>query len=329
MILSNKVGAKKIPLKNRRILLFFLILMSFLFIGLAFSDQITKATEKNIILRTHIKSLGISGVDRDINPYFILKNFSVNLINIFKKYDKYESLIIDMDFENFSQLREDRSLALEDGIINKTSLNNVKGRLRIGEKKIKADLRLKGWFLDHIATDRWSLRVKVKNDNIDGIRDFSINGPFTRDFQSSPLIKKAMRFKGILTPRDGYYDVTLNGNNIGVMYFEERYSEQFTDASARPFGPIIYYDEKSKMYTFHDDKKFWANDQNLRFIYSNIINIQKNPKMYLDYLDQNLWAEYLAVSFLFKCFHGNLKENLSFYFHPIEKSIQPISSDNS
>jgi hypothetical protein len=32
---------------------------------------------------------------------------------------------------------------------------------------------------------------------------------------------------------------------------------------------------------------------------------------------------------LFKCFHGNLEGNLSYYFHPIDKSIQPISSDNS
>jgi hypothetical protein len=76
-------------------------------------------------------------------------------------------------------------------------------------------------------------------------------------------------------------------------------------------------------------KKFWSNDKNLEFIYSNIQSIEKNPEIYLDLIDQNLWAEYLAINFLFKCFHGNLSDNLSYYFHPIDKSIQPISSDNS
>ena len=183
-------------------------------------------------------------VDRNINPDSILKNFSINITDMFTEIEKFESLIIDIKFEDFIKLKESRDLALEDGILNKTSFDNVKGKLRVGEKNVKANLRLKGLFLDHVATDKWSLRVKVKNDNIDGIRDFTINGPYTKDFQSSPLINKAMRDKGVLAPRNKFYEVILNGKNLGIMYFEERFSEQFTESFGRPFGPIIYYDEK-------------------------------------------------------------------------------------
>ena len=87
-----------------------------------------------------------------------------------------------------------------------------------------------------------------------------------------------MRDKGVLAPRNKFYEVILNGNNLGIMYFEERYSEQFTENSGRPFGPIIYYDEKAEMYTFLDDEKFWNNDQNLEFIYSNIKVFGKTQK---------------------------------------------------
>ena len=116
---------------------------------------------------------------------------------------------------------------------------------------------------------------------------------------------------------------------LGTMYLEERYTEQLTENYKKPFGPIIYYDEKAGMHTFHDNNKFWNNDQNLKFIYSNIKNFEDNPNIYIDNIDQNIWAEYLAVNFLFKCFHGNIEGNLVYYFHPIDKTIQPISSDNA
>ena len=77
-----------------------------------------------------------------------------------------------MNFNNFSKLKESRELALKDGILSKIVFNNTGGKIKIG--KGKANLRLKGFFLDHVATSKWSLRIKVKNDNIDGIRDFAL-----------------------------------------------------------------------------------------------------------------------------------------------------------
>lgn len=329
MILSSKNQLNKTFISKKIFFLITLFIIIFFCLGLLLKNKIYDYSYNNILIRTHIKSLGIGGVNRDLNLISIFKDFSTNIYNKFKSDQKFETLIIDMNFKNYSKLRESRELALKDGILSKIAFNNANGKLRIGEKKVKANLRLKGFFLDHVATSKWSLRVKVKNDNIDGIRDFALMNPATRDFQSSALIKKAMRYKGVMTPRDKYYEVILNGKKLGVMYFEERYTEQLTEYYKKPFGPIIYYDEKAGIHTFLDDNKFWNNDQNLKFIYSNIKNFENNPEIYIDNIDQNVWAEYLAINFLFKCFHGNIAGNLVYYFHPIDKTIQPISSDNS
>lgn len=329
MILSKKNQPNTALIPKKIFFLIILFIIIFFCSGIVFKNQIYDYAYNNILIRTKIKSLGIGGVNRDFNLISILKNFSTNIYSRFRVSQKFETLIIDMNFKNYSKLRESRELALKDGILSKLVFNNTRGKLRVGEKKVKANLRLKGFFLDHVATSKWSLRIKVKNDNIDGIRDFALMNPATRDFQSSPLIKKAMRYKGVITPRDKYYEVILNGKKLGAMYVEERYTEQLTEYYKKPFGPIIYYDEKAGMHTFHDDNKFWNNDQNLKFIYSNIKNFEDNPEMYIDNIDQNIWAEYLAINFLFKCFHGNIAGNLVYYFHPIDKTIQPISSDNS
>ena len=316
MLISSRPEPKKkfssfLIFSSAFILLFFIVGIFF------FRSEVIGFTYNNVVARTYIKSMGIGGVDRSLDPIRIIKDFSTNLVNSPRKSKEIDQMIIDIKFKDFIKLRDNREIAINEGMINKTHFEMVPAKLRVGEKKFRANLRLKGWYLDHIASDQWSLRVKVRNDNVDGIRDFSINGPFTRDFQSSPLINKAMRYKGILAPRDNYYEVILNGDNLGIMYFEERYSEQFTESSYRPFGPILTYDEKSKRMSFLDSKKFWGDDKNLEFIYSNIDLITENPEQYLEIFDQNLWAEYLAITFLFQCFHGNTELNLSYYFHPI------------
>jgi hypothetical protein len=183
--------------------------------------------------------------------------------------------------------------------------------------------------LDHLATEKWSFKIKIKADNIDGMREFTINAPHTRDFHSSILINDAMEYKKILAQKDGYFNVIINGKNIGTMYYEERYSEQFTERARKPFGPILSFDEKSNTHKFSDEKKFWSNDRNLQIAASNIESLLNHPENNLDIINQNSWAEYIAITFLFKCFHGNVAINLSHYFHPINKQFEPISSDNS
>ena len=161
------------------------------------------------------------------------------------------------------------------------------------------------------------------------MREFTINGPHTRDFHSSVLINDAMEHRKILAPKDGYFNVILNGTNIGSMYYEEVYSEQFTERARKPFGPILSFDEKLNTYSFSDREKFWSSDQNLQMAASNIESLLNYPENNLSIINQQSWSEYLAITFLFKCFHGNIGINLAHYFHPINKQFEPISSDNA
>ena len=169
MILSSKNQLNKTFISKNFFFLITLFIIIFFFLGLLLKNKIYDYSYNNILIRTHIKSLGIGGINRDLNLISIFKDLSTNIYNKFNGSQKFETLIIDMNFKNYSKLRKSRELALRDGILSKIAFNNANGKLRIGEKKVKANLRLKGFFLDHVATSKWSLRVKVKNDNIDGI----------------------------------------------------------------------------------------------------------------------------------------------------------------
>ena len=300
-------------------------------IGLVFSlKDVLKATVyESWVLRTQLKSFGIAGVDRDISVKHILVSLGRNVGESFGPKIAFDDFIIDIKFEELMVLNQAREDALLEGKLNKSHFDYVKSKIRVDGEKVKAKVRLKGWNLDHVATDKWSLRVKTKGQTPLGIKEFSLNGPFTRDFHTAMLINKAMRHRGVLATREKFYDVTINGNEIGNMYFEEGYGEQFTEYSRTPYGPILKFDEKSKSMSFEDEDSFWVNDPNLNLIGSKMDGILESPSSFQHLIDFEKWAEYLAVVFVFKCWHGNIDMNLSFYFHPLQRALQPISSDNS
>jgi len=309
----------------------FLILTLLVSIGLVFSlKDVLKATvTENIVLRTQLKSIGIAGVDRDVSVKHILKSLGRNIGESFGPKIAIDDFIIDIKFEELMVLNQAREDALREGMLNKSHFDYVKSKIRIGGEKVKAKVRLKGWYLDHVVTDKWSLRVKTKGQTPLGIKKFSLNGPFTRDFHTPMLINKAMRHRGVLATREKFYDVTINGKEIGNMYFEEGYGEQFTEYSRTPYGPILKFDEKSKSMSFENEDSFWKNDPNLNLIGSKMDRILESPSSFQHLIDFEKWAEYLAVTFVFQCWHGNIDMNLSFYLHPLQKTLQPISSDNS
>ena len=303
-------------------------LIVFVIIFFTYSEKFVNVLKEDITTRTFFKSLGIGGVDKNTNPLFLIKNLSDNIYSGFSVNNSFPNLVIDMDFKNFESLKGNRERALKEGEILRSHFKRSKAKIKFKNKKLSASVRIKGVFIDHIVTDKWSLSINLKEGNILGMKKFHLQGPFTRDFHSSHLIKQAMRYKKIIAPFDSYFNVTMNGKYLGLMYIEEDYGEPFTEKSNTPYGPILKVNKSSKI-GFEDNKKFWEMDNTQKLIGENIENLIANPEKYLSFINQNKWAEYLAITFLFKCGHGSSNFNLTYYFNPISQTLEPISSDNS
>ena len=67
----------------------------------------------------------------------------------------------------------------------------MKRIIEINGKKYKADIRLKGDWIDHLTGDKWSFRIKLKGDKtIQGMKKFSIHHPITRGFINEWIYQK-------------------------------------------------------------------------------------------------------------------------------------------
>jgi len=273
-------------------------------------------------------------------------------IQSLRSTEKIPHLVIDIKFKYFQKLREKHDEAVAKGFLVKESDDFVPASIRLNGKTVKVKLRLKGDLTDHLQGNKWSFRIYVKgNDNVFGLRRFSIQHPCTRSFQAQPLFFEFLREKGVLTPRYFFVDVTVNGKDIGIMALEEHFSKGLLESQERYENVIIKFDES----LFWDE---WMEIGKKGPIFDNYKNatidafgspkIAKSEKLSRDYatgvgllrgfingelsasdvFDTELMGRFLSVSELFGARHGVSWNNMRFYFNPVTSRLEPIAFDS-
>lgn len=263
-----------------------------------------------------------------------------------------EVIHLDIKFEALEKLRAKRAQALEIGVLVSSSDDFVPATIRHADRSIKAKIRLKGDMLDHLEGDKWSLRVQVrKNDQLFGMRRFSLQAPSVRDHQAEPIFLAHMRREGVLTPRYTFVDLVLNGTDLGVMAVEEHFSKELLEAQSRREGVILRFDESA----------FW---QNLALNgtfgpYSNFrtamlkpfrgSRVARSPQLSSDLgaavglmtafmenklsaedvFDVELMARFMAVCEVWRTHHPLIWHNLRFYYNPLIARLEPVAFDGN
>ncbi len=174
-------------------------------------------------------------------------------------FTRVPRVFIDIKFEHFETLRRKRAEAFEDGFLFRSEGDFVPATMRYGGQRIKAKVRLKGDFLDHLKTEKWSLRVETKgNAELFGMRRFSLQAPHTRFYQFEPLFLDHVRKEGIVAVRHRFVDVTLNGDHLGLMDLEEHFSKELLLSQGKPEGVIVGFDETDFWYGYQRSQRVEA-----------------------------------------------------------------------
>ena len=156
-----------------------------------------------------------------------------------------KNLWIEFDEEAARKLQRVREDALNRGLIIQSDEDMIQGTVRLGATDGAADLRIKGDWTDHVETDKWSLRIKLKDAKLGGMSVFSIQHPKTRGMLWEWLVLKAARREKLLAPRSTFVNVMLNENSMGVYYLEEHFSKELLESQGRREGPIVIWDEST------------------------------------------------------------------------------------
>jgi hypothetical protein len=259
-------------------------------------------------------------------------------------------LHLDIKYKHLHTLHQKRDEAMALGLLQTSSDDFVPAEIRMGERTVRVKMRLKGDYTDHLEGEKWSMRVHVRGgDQLFGMRRFSLQAPRTRGFQAEPIVLEHYRREGVLAPRYFFVEVSVNGNDIGLMAVEESFSKELLESQGRREGVIL---------RFHEDPFFGNELRNgIHGPYENFYvaritpfgssAIARSPKLGAQheaatgllrgFLEGRLAASevfelestsrFLAVSEVWGALHALRWHNLRFYLNPITMRLAPIAFD--
>lgn len=266
--------------------------------------------------------------------------------------DSYEALEISIDQSALDTLEKCREIAVKQGVITSELKNYVAGELTIQGKKVPISLRLKGDWTDHLESNKWSFRIKMKDDAYKGMKSFSIQNPSTRSFMLEWFAHKLFEKEDVLTTRYLFIPVIINGKTKGVYALEEHFDKQLLEFRKRREGPIVKFDESGIWqlhYLEHNEHKYYnlpvlASAEVVPFKSNRTFKTETLFKQFFvakgqmeryrdhdedvdDYFDVESLAKFIALSDIINGKHGSIWHNQRNYFNPVTNKLEPIAYD--
>ena len=272
------------------------------------------------------------------------------------------TLYFDIGFEEYQAMAELREEALQRGILLQDDDDWMPAEIRFQGETIPVRIRLKGDWLDHLGENKWSFRVKTRNDAVLlGMRSFSVQSPATRRYLSEWLYLEDLRRADILAPRYSFANVVVNGEDWGIYALEESFSKELLESQGRREGVIVRFDEslfwsRRALFGGLDDRwKFYVDpmattyesyefSQVDEFDTTRVQNdpvlteqataalgllrgFQSHQLLPSQVFDAELMGRYLAHTNLWGARHGLTWHNERYYYNPLTSRLEPIGYD--
>ncbi len=272
-----------------------------------------------------------------------------------KQYPSFEEepLNIYFDTTDYLKIYEKRKQAFNYGVLQTSDNDWVKAIVFGDDKMMKARIRLKGDWLDHLRGDKWSYRIKMrKNYSWNRLRTFSVQTPASREFILEWIAHQFFTEADVLTTRYGFIPLSVNDESKGLYAWEEHFEKQLLENRNRREGPIVKFTEDAfwqvqKMgkqsgdwpvlpyYEASVAKPFKVGRTTSDLVlYNQFLNAQKLMYQYKHHLkppedifDLEKLASYYAMLDITQTRHGMVWHNQRMYFNPVLCKLEPITFD--
>lgn len=290
-------------------------------------------------------------------------------IPIIEQKTNLDFIQISLNEENYEKLKKKRDRALSVGVLETGDKDYVPAAIVFNGQKYKADIRLKGDWTDHLKGDKWSFRVKLKDDKtILGMRKFSIHHPKTRGYTNEWLYQKAIKRENLIGLRYEFLEGAIHiqkqnfsstiTKEVGIYAIEETFDKRTIESNKRKESVILKYSENLRWNAIKKNLEA-GSPYGLRFDQFKIkadypvavfseANVLRDTTMFSyftlgkhlllnagksiaisDAFDIEKLAMQNALLNLFGAFHGNDIINLRFYYNPITSKLEPIAFDGN
>lgn len=294
-------------------------------------------------------SLG-SLIEFEKNPFLKILNFFKNstkvIFNDSEVVNEIPTVILDIKFENYKKLLEEREKSIKDDI--GTDFTEVNGKISFNGNKMKCKVRLKGDYSDHWRSEkRMSFRINVKGDNsLLNFKRFSLQKPSVRYPPYDQTFQSLQKEMGNISPSQNYVKLVVNGMDWGIMNIEEHMSKEMLEKQKFNESLIIKFgDEKKWRYirknsgNLYEDYLLsdpllnisvyqgtkYLNDSIYRKYFTYLSNEHLKNKTQLYEIDS--FSKSLILSLIWNETHTLYGSNSRYYFNPFDLKIYTITTD--
>ncbi len=262
--------------------------------------------------------------------HFAKSNFRTPVQYIKGQLSNPEILEISMKHMDYMELAYRRSEAWKKGKLTaEEKKGNVPAKIFHNGETLKAKIRLKGLFLDHLHDNKWSLRVSLKGKHaLFGMKRFSLQAPHTRNFIHEWVYHQALRSLGLMALDFRFVSVRVNGNDLGIFSVEEHFDKRTAVNNLRPEGFFVK--------PWHNSLSIYreARMRSDHKLGEKILILNNDYQLFLDgklkaseLFDVEKTAKYFALQDLFGAGHGDILGNFVCYYNPTTLKLEPIGSD--
>ncbi|MBU1996032.1 MAG: CotH kinase family protein, partial [Candidatus Omnitrophica bacterium] len=272
-----------------------------------------------------------------------------------KEYDPKvstpEVLEIGISQKDIQKLTDKRAFAISSGVLMSSSKDYVPAKIKHKDKIVEAKVRLKGDWVDHLTSSKWSLRISVKGDNtLFGMKELSIQHPVHRNYLGEWILQKAMRRESVIALDFDFIKVIINDRDFGIYAVEEHFDKRLVENNEFREGIIVKFDEDLRWANIQRNFKditlpstyyssaidsFQGNsiikDDTKRTIFKKAFNLLERfrsgelpPNKVFDHKKM---ARFYALSDFLGGQHATVFHNLRFYYNPVTSLLEPIAFD--
>jgi hypothetical protein len=170
------------------------------------------------------------------NAWDIVSTYNQN--NQLSKQVEPTIVQLDITDKDFDFLKKRRQIALDRGLQINDGNNYVPCKVIVDGNEVEGEMRLKGHMTDHLQGDKWSFRVKTK-DEIMGMYRFSLQHPGTRNYIYEWIYHQLLKNEDIIYLNYDFVNVKLNEKDLGIYALEEHFGQHVLKRNNRPKGAII------------------------------------------------------------------------------------------
>jgi hypothetical protein len=171
------------------------------------------------------------------------------------KKTELELIQISLSEKSYLKLKKKRDKALSVGILETNDSDYVPATITYGGINYRAEVRLKGDWTDHLENDKWSFRIKLKdNKTILGMRKFSVHRPEARGFINEWLYHKAIKTEKLIGLRYGFLEGIIHikmensskhiTKEVGIYAIEESFDKRTIESNGRKESIILKFSEE-------------------------------------------------------------------------------------